>query len=349
MWIQAPDHFILLGARAFCAAAGMILLAAATFKLNRNTNNQQDAKLTLEIFVRGEDTEQGGTETNQQDEDNVKPSSLLGIWIILRNFGWALLLVSQLISLDSMWSWHVDFFGILASALFYLMGLTESDLRLKYMPLRLPKRRPIRLPLTSIGWILQGLILVCSRNEPLLSKLWCLIGCTCIALSPLAFDRAHLPARVPEQQSDLDNDERELIDHSSSSGPVVFHLGGPLLAFGMFVFWVGINAVNTSGTKAVAIPFFLTGTSLSAYGGATVAFLVWWSAAYTLDEMPLVELSPSNHQRVTSNEIDATTSIATMSSLRAELYKFECKNPGFGFRGRFFGTMRQSKFAIFVT
>ena len=77
---------------------------------------------------------------------------------------------------------------------------------------------------------------------------------------------------------------------------------------------------------------------------------LWYGGPrHTLDEMPLVELSLSNHQRVTSSENNEPTLLATMFSLGAELYEFECKNPGFGFGGRFFGTMRQSKFAIFAT
>ena len=205
--------------------------------------------------MRGKGNEQGKKETNEQDDDNVKSSRSIVIWVMLRNFGWAFLLVSQLISRHAMWGWYLDSSGILASVLFYLIGLTESDLRLKYMPKSLPNMRSIRLPLTSIGWILQGLILVFCRDEPLLYKFWFLIGCTCIALSPLAFDRAHSPGSVSEQQSDADDDEREL-NPSGSSGPVVFHMGGPMLAFGMFVFWVGTNAVNTNGTRRPQFHFF---------------------------------------------------------------------------------------------
>ena len=85
-----------------------------------------------------------------------------------------------------------------------------------------------------------------------------------------------------------------------------------------------------------------------------MAFLVWWSAAYALDEMPWTQV-PCDEIVAIGSDIESDTSSATFLSAdnRAAqakaLQKFTQRSPGFGFAGRFFGTVKQSKIAIPAT
>lgn len=338
------------------------MLAVATFQLERNNNRdkqRRDMIVTTQIYERMKKDEHGHEEQEsnlQQDVNNLKAScTRICIWDILRNFGWALLGLSQLISRDKMGLWNLEPCGMLASALFFLMGLSSCHTRLKYMPWSLSSRRSIWLPWASTGWILQGLILLFDRNNgPWFYKVCFLVGSSFIAFSPLVFDWAQLAEWDPDQRSENVDEERELVDPSRSFDPTVFHLGAPLLAFGMFWFWIGTNAVDANATMiSPALPLFLTGTSLLTYGGAIVAFLVWWSAAYALDEMPWIQVS-SNENFAIGSDIESNSSSVTLSAdqraaLAKALHEFEQKSPGFGFAGRFFGTMKQSKIAIPAT
>jgi hypothetical protein len=68
-----------------------------------------------------------------------------------------------------------------------------------------------------------------------------------------------------------------------SQSAVVYSFGGPLLVFGWFWFWMGLNAVSAL-PDAWYLPVYLTTRTVLAFVGAILVVVSLWMAGFALDE-----------------------------------------------------------------
>jgi hypothetical protein len=73
------------------------------------------------------------------------------------------------------------------------------------------------------------------------------------------------------------------VDGRPSESAVVYSFGGPLLVFGWFWFWMGLNVASAS-PDAWYLPVYLTSRSTLSFVGAILVVVSLWMAGFALDE-----------------------------------------------------------------
>jgi MFS family permease len=73
------------------------------------------------------------------------------------------------------------------------------------------------------------------------------------------------------------------VEGRPSQTAVVYSFGGPLLVFGFFWFWMGLNVVSAT-PDAWYLPVYLTTRTILAFVGAIMVVVSLWMAGYALDE-----------------------------------------------------------------
>jgi hypothetical protein len=72
-------------------------------------------------------------------------------------------------------------------------------------------------------------------------------------------------------------------NNNSSTGATVYSFGGPLLVFGWFWFWVGLNVV-VAMPSAWYLPIYLTTRTVLSFISACLVVVTLWMVGFALDE-----------------------------------------------------------------
>jgi MFS family permease len=73
------------------------------------------------------------------------------------------------------------------------------------------------------------------------------------------------------------------VEGTPNQSAVVYNFGGPLLVFGWFWFWIGLNVISAT-PDAWYLPVYLTTRTTLAFVGAILVIVSLWMAGFALDE-----------------------------------------------------------------
>lgn len=353
MWTNHADFVILMGGRAWCSLLGLLLITIGTWQVQQTQERQdQEPPSSVSSPTHPETSTSPGldaeyaalpeTTTNTTTTTTTESGHpFFTVWpFLVRALGWILLAFTPLQTAQKWWGWQAEPFAIVSCITFLGMGLCELALPLSLQAVDLPSfchprgDTTWRLPWISLGWILQATWLMLVQHPPAIGGLFP-VWCVAIALAPVLFYHALVPPERPqlrqyqEQMQAAQPPDSSL--SSSALSPIVFHLGGPLYVFGVFFFWVGLNAIQAKQPNGLYLPVELYGSrTVASYIGATLVLLVAWMASYALDEMPRV-----------SRVVDPSTKqVRVITKTKPQDFQ---AGPGLGMNGFFFGEVWETK------
>ena len=248
------DLVLLLGARAWVSLAGIVGIAVGTWKADR-------------------DWDEALLETKEKDAEYQSMEQTQPDWKLSYTTigGWILLSLSYFLSRKAWFGWEVSPLVVVAVLLMLAVGFGQTVLvRQAMMDRTMHQQKEFLGVAMGFGILLGGVLTALIDPD---APVWAApLGSLGVALSPLLLWKARYRGYSYDH------------DGTINETPIVWNFGGPLLVFGWFWFWMGLNA--TPGEPSTFfIPLFFSTRTLLAHIGAVLILVVYWSTNYAVDEL----------------------------------------------------------------
>ena len=284
--IAYPDFIILLGSRAWLSFFGIVGIVVGTWRSER----KWDERATQ---IDPESDYKSMQEEEEDDWDTTRGISWLTV------LGWVLLALSHTLERHLLLGVDHSFLVPVTVLITLSIGAVQTFLMRKAVAERkLGEHKFFFISTLGLGIILEGIL--CGFIDPDAPWWPAPMGGVCIALAPLAIWKDRKMGMIWQHEA------------KANPNPILYNFGGPLLIFGWFWFFIGMNA-TLGAPDYMFLPLYFSTRTFLAYLGVVAVIAATFLSLNANDELAIEE---------TLSHPDSAA---------------------FGFNGRFFGTLGETK------
>ncbi|KAL7564831.1 hypothetical protein ACA910_021087 [Epithemia clementina (nom. ined.)] len=187
--------------------------------------------------------------------------------------GWFVLAISNLLPRKAWIGFEHGHFQIISSCILLFLGFIHSNrIPASIVYHKFTQKKGLWHAIMIGGMFAEGIIMYFSQpHVPVFASP---LGGLCVAIAPLLLWRARLVGDIYDTEGRV------------NPKPVLYNFGGPLLVFGWFWFWIGMNCCFYYPGKWEAYVHIYSGFRMMlSFLSGIVIILTTWFVGYALDEI----------------------------------------------------------------